>query len=153
MTTIAVDKHGSIASDGQTTFGPFRSFSGVRKIMVGKTAVYGCAGDGGMMEALIRWHEAGADPEKAPKGDWIMLVCDGATVCQVSDSARYLVPIDLPWGIGNVGEVALGAMLHGASAEEAVRLVATRHVHTGGEIQVVDIAEALGITPVREAAE
>jgi len=80
--------------------------------------------------------------------------CRHLTACH---GVPYLSGVDVPFAIGAGSDYALGAMDYGASPEEAVRGACRRNVFTGGEIQVVNIAAALGLQPqaaaLAEAAE
>ncbi len=156
MTTIAI-KDGIIAADSQTTFGQERSLRPTKKIAVGKDAVYAVSGLGGMLDVLADWHSNGADPRALPivgSGEkWSLLVADRNGVYLYHVDAPYPLRIDPPFGLGTGGDYAIGAMDYGASAEEAVMLACMRDTASGLPVQSVNIAEALGLAPVREAAE
>lgn len=157
MTTIAI-KDGIIAADSLTTFGNERGLRPTKKIAVGKKAVYAVSGVGGMLDVLVDWHEAGADPRNMPvvgSGErWTLLVARRhCSPCLFNSEAPYPQWVDTPFAMGSGGDYALGAMDHGASAEEAVAIACVRDTASGLPIQSVNIAEALGVSPVREAAE
>ena len=160
MTTIAFDAKGFIAADSQTTFGNNeRAQRPTTKIVHIGDALYAFAGLSSAKAALIQWHASGADPDKQPKFatgptyDWYMLVIRaGAPTRYYHEGSPYGVEIDPPFALGSGGDYALGAMGAGADAKEAVVIATHLDVKTGGEIQVVNIAEALR-SQIKEAAE
>jgi hypothetical protein len=139
-----------------------------KKIRQEGGAVYAFAGTVPMFDHLIRWHQNLAMPNEVPKAGkdniWTMVVArldkdrERIVVEQYNDDCPYADFFDPPWAWGATqGKlVALGAMLAGKSAEEAVAIACQHTATAGGEIQVVNIAEALGlpkVSPVKEAAE
>jgi hypothetical protein len=110
-----------------------------------------------MFDVMVAWHQAGAKPDDVPKagGDaaWYLIVIDHNGIGKFSNTCPYIERFDPPIAFGAGQDYAMGAMLAGASAERAVAIVASLCDHTGGEIQVVNIAEALGAAPILEAAE
>jgi hypothetical protein len=163
VTTIAIDKFGTIAADGLYVWGGDIVSRTHKKIRFKHGRIYALTGLAPLFEPLMRWHgEQNADPDKVPKvsGDsasWTLIVIERPdAVTKYSSTCCYPETFPVPMAFGAGIDHAKGAMLFGATAEQAVRLVAENCEHTGGEIQVVDIAEALGVPkpdPVREAAE
>ena len=157
MTTIAI-KDGIIAADSLMTFGNERSLRFTHKIAVRKRAVCAVVGVGGLLDVLADWHDRGADPRDLPvigSGEkWTLFVAhrDGSA-CLYHADAPYPQWVNTPFGLGSGGDYALGAMDHGASAEEAVAIACRRDTASALPVQSVNVAEALGLTPVREAAE
>ena len=160
MTTIAIDRYGTIAADGQRTWGGDIVSRTERKIRIRHGRIYALAGTAGVFEPLIAWHgEHNADPEKTPKiggdNDWQLIVIDRFwLIAKYTNTCPYADIFERPpLGFGAGVDLAKGAMLFGATAEQAVRLAIETTNHSGGEIQVVNIAEALGLDVVKEAAE
>ena len=154
MTTIATDGR-TIASDSLMSFGHERSLHPSKKIHVGKGAIYATCGLGGLLEVLAKWHEDGAKPDAVPKtgGDeeWAMLVITRAGMSYIHSKALFAVPVAPPFSIGGGGEFATGAMEAGATPERAVEIACRRSNKSGLPVQVVDIAEALGIKQLQAA--
>jgi hypothetical protein len=151
VTTIALTAT-QIAADGQST-SSYGCITGrcFKKITVEKAAVYAVSGQAALMAPLIAWHMSGARPEAVPKHAadvvWSLLVVPkNGSPSLYTSQAPYPESIELPFAIGIGAEIAIGAMEHGASAREAVMIAMRRNVHTGGDIQVVDIAKALGLS-------
>lgn len=159
MTTIAIDSKGFIAADGQRTWGGDIVCRTEEKLRLRHGRIYALTGTAPLFEPLIKWHgEQEADPEKVPKisGDngWALIVVERiGVITKYTNTCPYPESFDAPIAFGAGLDLAKGAMLYGASAKEAVELVAAHTEHTGGRIQVFDIAEALGLNVVREAAE
>ena len=159
MTTIAITST-HVAADGMRTWGDQIRGRSHRKIRVEGGTIYAFAGLAPMLDVMVRWHRDGADPNKMPygaadkdHGGWTLVVIDRDGVAKYTNSCPYIERFEPPIAFGAGQDYALGAMLHGASAEEAVRIVGELTNHTGGDIQVIDIAEALGLNQQREAAE
>lgn len=158
MTTIATDGR-TIAADGLACFGNEVVSATARKMAVRGGRIYALAGAGGMMNALIDWVETGASPNNMPpvsdksSGFAILVIGpDPSDRVFYSDVCPYPQPVPPVFAFGSGADFALGAMHAGLSPEEAIGMV-IRHrlnVHTGGEIQVIDIASV--ISPVLQAA-
>lgn len=163
MTTIATDGV-TIAADGQESWGNEAMRLDVQKIIVMDNVIYALSGANSMLERLIEWEQEffngakGAPPAAAPDVAWTLLVIRRtyriASVAYIS-KCPYPSPVSGVFALGSGADYAVGAMHCGKTPAEAVALVRDKRldVWTGGDIQVVNIAEALGLAPVREAAE
>lgn len=151
MTTVAVDASGHwIAADGLVCAGSCVSVRDEQKIRTRGNAIYAMSGTTCMFEPLIQWHQDGAHASKvppAPDAQWSLLVITRDSAQHYGHLAPYAENIKFPWTTGSGHEYALGALKAGASAEEAVRIACEIDIHSGGEIQVVNIREALGMAP------
>ena len=156
MTVIASDGI-TIAADGLSIYGHSEIGAGnIRKIVVEDKTVYAFSGAFAMMRPMINWYKAGYNPREVPpaSGDvqWNMLVIDrdGPTLFgnHVPYSDRQVYPVTL----GTGGDYAMAILLDGGTSRRAVEIACMKDAFCGGEIQVVNIAEALGI-PRLEAAE
>lgn len=156
MTTIAWDlKQGTIAGDGLVCSGLDIVHRSAKKIIVQNGVIYALAGIGAFHIPLIWWHEKGADPKSMPeaKGDisWTFVIVskyhDGnqCRVAVVGCNHECPYPWDYPdmHAIGTGADLAIGAMRAGRTPQEAIEIAALHDTKTGGDIQVVDIAEAL----------
>jgi hypothetical protein len=158
MTTIAIDSKGFVAADGLRTWSGDITGRAEEKLRIRYGRIYALAGTCGAFEPLIKWHgEQEADPDKVPKlgGDngWLLVVIDGSgLVLKYTNTCPYAEDLPTPVAFGAGMDLAKGAMLAGASAERAVQLVADNTNHTGGRIQVVNIAEALGLQRLEAVA-
>jgi hypothetical protein len=120
--------------------------------------IYAICGLLAIFDALIDWHETGAKPDDVPKvptpdkvDGWAFLVIDRSGPKLYQNTVPYPYPVTYPFAMGCGDVYALTLLDAGFSPEEAVRSAFKREAHAGGEIQVVNIAEALG--QLREAAE
>lgn len=158
MTTIATDGR-TVAADGLACFGSEVISTTAQKITVCGGRIYAVSGAGGMVKALVDWIEMGASPSSMPpvsdKSSGFSLLVIGPGPDErffYSDVCPYPQPVPPVFAFGSGADFALGAMHAGLSPEEAIGMV-IRHrlnVHTGGEIQVIDIASV--ISPVLQAA-
>jgi hypothetical protein len=73
-------------------------------------------------------------------------------VIKYTNTCPYPEVFTPPIAFGAGLDLAKGAMLAGASARQAVQLAIEHTTHSGGDIQVEDIAEVLA-RPFKEAAE
>ena len=155
MTTIACDGR-EIAADGLVTADNFRRERDAKKILVESGAVYAIAGTQCLFRPLVDWVKAGADPDKAPKvGDleWGLLVITRERAVHYQSKCVFPEDVTYPFTTGSGRDIALGALRAGKSAREAVELACEDDVWSGGKILSFNISEALGLEPIREAAE
>lgn len=158
MTTIILTQD-FIASDGLSTNAHDRVMSrSEAKMWIRNGTIYALSGTSVMIEPLINWlsrHDG--DPEKVPKCDatstWSLLVIDAAGAAIYHNTAPYRDRVEVPFAIGSGGDYALGAIAAGADARRAIEIAALYNTSTGGEIQVINIAEALGLNQIQVAAE
>ena len=156
MTTIAVDTKGTIAADGLGCNDNIRATHSARKIIVEDGAIYALAGTECLMRPLINWVKEGADPDKLPKvGDnaWGLLVITRTGAAHYHCKCPFPETVDLPWATGSGREIAIGLLRDGKTARRAVEIACELDVYSGGDIQVIDIAEALGLKEPLIAAE
>jgi hypothetical protein len=168
VTTIAIDRFGTIAADGLTLCGDERIATDSKKITVreavaptpdgspGRPArLYALSGERAMTPYLIEWYEAGHDPRNAPplgkdSGYTFVVVepaGDGWAVCFMSSDSPYPMRVEPPFACGAGDQYAIGLLTAGHTAREAVEVACKLSIKSGGEIQVVDIAEAFGLKP------
>lgn len=155
MTTISTDGV-TIAADGLACIGNEIVQWNCPKIVVRAGRIYAVTGSDALGRVAIDWHVAGADPSKLPvagaDASWSLIVIEGPTPIKTATRYTSAMPypdvFPLPQAFGSGCEYAMGALLAGASPRESVEIAAKLNCHTGGEIQVVDIATALagGVT-------
>lgn len=158
MTIICVDTKGNVATDSLMVCNGIVVSRTTEKLRVVGNTIYAMAGTRLFWEPLIAWHQAGAEFSDAPKGDkdndWCLIAIDKDGVWQYDWDAPYPDQLaDQPWAWGSNSDVAIGLMLAGKTAAEAVKIMCEKSVWAGGEVQSRNISEALGLQTVREAAE
>lgn len=159
MTIICVDRH-LMAADGQVSCDGIIITRTAKKIVKvqGPNGPALCALTGTTLfeTPAIRWYEGGAKPEDAPKGDsnnpWHLIVVDRHGVWVYDWDTIYPDYYPAPWAWGCNYEFAIALMTADKSAAEAVAIMCEKSTGVGGEIQVVNISEALGLQRL-EAAE
>lgn len=156
MTTIAIDG-ATVAADGLRVWGGEIRGRAHKKLKVCNGTIYAFTGLAPLFDVMVAWHQNGTDPEKLPKisddEGWTLIVIDKDGVGKFTKGCPYIEHFGPPIAFGAGQDYAIGAMLAGATAGQAIGIVAGLCNHTGGEIQVINIAEALGLQHVREAAE
>ena len=124
---------GLVTSNG-TVFST--DFQKVTKLKDGR--IVGVAGTAFNVRPFVDWLENGGDlPELEENFDAIVLYPDGSSF-SYNEKGRC-IPEPAPTAVGSGRELAIGAMLAGASALKAVTLAAQRDIATGGEIVEVRI--------------
>ena len=145
MTTIAFDG-GIIAADSRAVSGGLISNDRVEKIIVKGEVVFAIAGTFCMFRPLINWFVAGGDIATVPTGGsedndcTSFIAYSGGRCLQYNPKLPYPDIIHPPFAWGTGREVALGAMLAGKSAVEAVKIAATLDPGTGGAIRFVNLS-------------
>lgn len=135
MSTIAF-RAGVMAADSLITAGDMRCGE-TKKIARGAKGTIGGAAGGLSDSALfVSWVEKDCEPEPPPfEGDLdgIVVLRDGRTFYVGKSGA--LVPFRAEFtAVGSGEKFAMGAMMAGASAAEAVRIAVTLDTGSGGEI-------------------
>ena len=149
MTTIACDGK-SMAGDGQREFRGSISTRRAKKVRrLPDGSLLGTCGDVAIGIALVEWLTNGGDkpaPMEPELGFNALLLKPTGEVMLYD---KHFVPaeVELPIAIGSGMDFAVGAMLAGKSAAEAVEIAAIRDTGTGGEITVLAIEK-----PVRAVA-
>jgi ATP-dependent protease HslVU (ClpYQ) peptidase subunit len=154
MSVVAVDGQ-QIAADGLMCMGQERVRHDFRKFQCRHGVIYAATGGSACADALIAWHQSGANAKDAPpshgdRSSWSLLVIDRGDQGEIrmryySSSAPYPDIVRPPFAIGSGADFAQGAMHAGRSAREAVDIACKLSVWCGGEVRSVDIAEALGL--------
>lgn len=138
MTTIAY-RDGIIACDSLVTAGGVR-VGAVDKIVRSGPLLAGAAGSLGPCQKFLRWVRSGEDLmedfEDFDEGSEGFVVFADGSIASFDDDGRcdYRAPYI---AIGSGASFALGAMAHGASAEEAVRAASEHDTLTGLPIQTL----------------
>lgn len=146
MTTIATDGK-TIAADGLRVWCGEIVQRNARKIIVKPgRAIYAFTGGMPYFGPAVAWWEAGGCIDAIPKDIddfWTLLIIDKDGIGKVSQQHPYIEHFDPPICLGAGADLAQGVLLAGLPPQQAIEIVAARCNHTGGEIQVVDIAETL----------
>lgn len=145
MTTIAYDGY-DLAADSQVTSGN-EKVTGVQKIheiqIKGKTYWIGLSGTTKYFKDVIAWTRRGCTkPEPKVNGevDGMLISYEGCVMILVDDGEN--ISWDewhKPVAIGSGGQFAIGAMLAGKSAKQAVNIAAKVDTLTGGPVNVINI--------------
>ena len=145
MTTIACDGK-SMAADGQAQAGgAICCRSMVKVFALSDGSLYGACGDSGDGERHMKWVDEGcegAPPEKLDTDFGFLCLRPTGRLFEGGSSA-LLTEIEAPFAVGSGGEIALGAMDAGATAEQAVAIAASRNPHTGGKVTCLRLEPAL----------
>ncbi len=99
--------------------------------------IVGFSGTASSARDYIAWLEGGEKPDKEDNFHLLVLNLDGTAAIIFDD--RTSDPVDLPAVLGTGGDIALGAMMAGATPEEAVNLAILRDVYSGGKVTVESI--------------
>lgn len=144
MTTIAWDGR-YVAADSLMISGSYKHPMPYQKLRLGNGVVYGLTGFAAWFDAWIKWYEAGADPAATPAcnlsgdnaGSFIVFAKDNVKF--YTREMPYPLKLEAPDAWGSGAEYAIGAMMAGAKADEAIRIAIKVDHGTGGEAQVIDL--------------
>lgn len=136
MTTIATDGE-TMAGDGLTVSnGTVFGWNAEKVQQLPDGRIVGVAGGATYVELFLEWLCDGGDiPDIGEDFEALVLHRDGS-VLSYDHKCRSLKE-ELPTATGSGREIALGAMVVGASPEEAVKAAAERDTSTGGKITVL----------------
>ena len=143
MTTIAWDGM-TVASDSQSTEGEIRGLHPCKKLIKYKGNIYAFAGTISSCKEVIRWLKRGGKktdvPEMADMDFAVLQFKDGKCFLYCADfSPSQILP---PYTMGTGKEVALGAILAGVTAQEAVRITCDVDINSGLPVQHYEVSDA-----------
>jgi hypothetical protein len=150
MTIIATDGVIMVA-DGRKTWGSDVVADDIDKLRRRGSRVYGFAGSAPLLEPIIAWAETGADPAAVPKiegAEWSLLWISsadsdlGRKVYRLTSACPYVEVFKPPMAAGAAIDLAIGAMLAGATPYDAVRIVCARTLGCGGVVRWMAAQEA-----------
>lgn len=137
MTVIATDGR-TMAGDTLATCKGYLMSRAPKVHRLKDGRIVGASGPTTECRMLVRWlDEGGEKPCLGEEVTALILNPDG-TVDWVDNKFEILTDQELPAAIGCGGDLAVGAMLAGASPYEACMLAATRQMDVGGEITVLE---------------
>lgn len=158
MTTIAFTK-GELAFDSRITAGSDIVGSMIKGKRLESGALIAICGDVAQGQLFQRWAEDGFVNNDTKKTLELLKDADYTAVVILPDSSirvhdNNLLPIVYTskmyaWGSG--GPFALGAMVHGASAAEAVKVAKICDACTGGRVRVLRLEEACKKKPKKRS--
>jgi ATP-dependent protease HslVU (ClpYQ) peptidase subunit len=139
MTTVACDGK-TMAADGLVTCNGTiwaQGFEKVARLPDGRIA--GASGSAYYIAPFLAWLKDGGDfPEMdAENFEGLVLSPDGSV--RAYDHKGRSIPEEVPTASGSGKEIALGAMLAGATPAEAVNIAAERDCGTGGKIIAISL--------------
>lgn len=141
MTTIAY-RSGTLAADSLVAYNTITNGCRVKIARCGRFLV-ALAGFAWLRDALESWACGGCDQDAVPSvlmenqdKFQALLIDDTGQVFEFDNG--YLIPIHADYtAIGSGAALALGAMAHGATANEAVEAAARHDKNTGGPVTVL----------------
>jgi 20S proteasome alpha/beta subunit len=144
MTTIATDGI-TLATDTRMVSGYINQGHAEKVVQFvdedGETITLAGAGEYGKVRKFFDWVVEGCDPAEYSDADGeysnFLMISKG----KLYSFEGHHVPFEAPYpvAIGSGSHFALGAMLHGASPEEAVKIAMQLDVNTGGDVIVYDV--------------
>ncbi len=142
MTTIVADARvGLMVSDSKCTGNG--SWVPMTKIFRVNGDLFGFAGGVNEREKWLKWHRAGrkGPRPKLESFEGLLLKQDGTLYELCSDGLEMLIERGFH-AVGSGGPAALGAMLSGKHAKEAVEIACLIDPHTAGDVCVFNLKEA-----------
>ena len=138
MTTVAFDGE-TLAADSLQV-GQCIDQIHSEKICQHGSLIAGFAGEVQQGIIALRWLKDQSKPKPSPQDlkEMSALIIRDGKAYHMSDMCE-LIPVGKPCAIGSGGEFAMGAMLAGATAIEAVKIAAKLDVNTGGKVRSIKI--------------
>lgn len=113
-----------------------------RKIVKHKGELIGCAGEAHQEEAWLAWYTGGRKGKPPPDEELSILILRKTGLIYI-DTASTEIPVTREFhAIGSGAPAALGALLAGKTAEEAVAIAILVDPQSGGDIQVFNLKDA-----------
>ncbi len=145
MTTIAY-RDGVLAADTRATSGDVIVGSSALKIAKRGRVMAAASGTSAYARRFMDWFRSGMKGDPPPSIDpndhdtfcWGLLVT-GDDRRVLLQQPGWIVERGPYFAMGSGRDFALGAMAHGASAEEAVRAAIAHDVYSGGDITVLRV--------------
>lgn len=141
MTTIATDGRTMAAESMVSAGGNVVAYTAkVFKAADGR--IYATCGDSDAGQLFAKWIDGKVEkPELGEDFSALILALDG----KVYWIGKNLEPVEymVPTGIGSGGDLAIGAMLAGASPEQAVEIACQRDNGSGGPITSISLPATL----------
>lgn len=139
MTTIAY-RNGVLAGDRQTNNGGIVTGT-TRKVWKEQGLLFGVAGSISALQNVMKWSKGKRKslPFMSTLLSYSCIVVSkrgSIFVFSSEDKEGCILTTDI-FALGSGGDLALGAMMHGASPKRSIELAGTRCVYTGGGIDVV----------------
>ena len=143
MTTIAWDGR-TIAADSQSTEGELRGLHPCKKLSKYKGNIYAFAGTISTCKDVIRWLKRGGKKDDFPalaELDFAVLQFKGGK-CYLYQSDPTPIQVLPPYTMGTGKELALGAILAGATASRAVEIACDVDINSGLPVQHYEVPRA-----------
>ncbi len=136
MTTIAYDGK-TLAGDSQYS-GDYKYYGRGKMFKLGPVLV-GCAGNSEDVAAFHDWYLVAGDKKPEINALSVLIVEDGAAYKMEEKLVRF--ELKIPCAIGSGAQFAMGAMLAGKTAKEAVEIAAQLDTGTGGEVITLTLSD------------
>ena len=134
MTVIATDGY-TMAGDSIVTSGDGTLYSKTyKKVHRVGNEIIGLAGNTSHCTAYLEYIKNGGEKPELDNFHALHLTSNG--VFLVDDKTLNKLKVKVPYAIGSGAEIALGAMLEGATPAKACRQAIKRNVRCGGRIVV-----------------
>lgn len=155
-TTICWDgKH--MAADGQSTMGHRKLRLDVKKIeySAARHATIAAAGNALRCEIVMDYFRSSTEPLSHcelpdPKNEddciHVLVVSDSGVALFYGGTMTAISMVDAPFAMGTGGEMALGYMFAGKTAEEAIKMAKENDLYTGGLITVIEAPKVVEAT-------
>lgn len=141
MTTIAY-RDGIMVADGRRQNGNEVKVGECEKITFLDDCIIGASGEVVTLEKFLEWMKDGADKRCKPdiEKPFTAIVVYADEVVEIWTQGLMPMMQEAPfYACGSGYELAMGAMAHGATAEEAVVIACEYDAHSDGPLQIVKV--------------
>ena len=148
MTTVAFDGRVMAADTGVGY--PYIDEVRIAKVRWVDEALLGFAGDMMLIERFIEWYVGDRKDlaELGPSNDGLSVLAAEEGRILYWDEHGRCVQQEAPCAIGSGAMLAMGAMLTGATAAEAVEIALRLDPHTNGEVRSISLRDFSVVTSV-----
>lgn len=145
MTTIAWTGS-EVAADTRGVVGDLVQQSPTIKLLERKGVIYCLTGDFGQCLAVVDWLISGASIDEAPQfldePGFDILVIEDSDTGHIYSASYHSYPVDPPVTMGTGHHVAIGAIMAGASAYQAVEIACKLDNNSGLPVQRMKVKNA-----------
>jgi len=135
MTTIACNEYGMACDSMQ--HGNYIDRISIKKIFEINGCLVGVAGNPGYMKQFLNWYRTQRHEFPELGEDFAALESTPDGQCFYWDSIGVPQEVGFPAAIGSGANIAIGAMMAGATPSQAVRIAMELDMSTGGDLYIL----------------
>lgn len=105
-------------------------------------SMVGVSGSVAALQLVAEWLDGGCEGRfRGPEDSEYLVISPDGDVHQIQDGIMFEIEDDIPY-MGSGGQVALGAMAQGATAQEAVMIASRYDINSGDGVDMLQLGKA-----------